>query len=317
MSTLHELLQKKKAAIAATRRGRATRIPDGASRWRIMGGWRAGDPTFWHDFGTHFIKNEAGQNDAVYICTFRTFGKNCAVCDALKQAEATVSTEGGLNALKESKAGARVLINAVDLTPGSDPSKVQVVEMPPSLFEQVINTAELYEKEGVSIFGSQGKDLIINRSGKGLNTKYSVSVAPSHATIPVEYDAKVNNLDEYVAQESTEQQQRALTSVRTLAGLLPAPAVAAAGLPAPARAAAMMFDAAPTPFEDVPDLTATPPWTAQAAPAVVAAPAAAPAVVTVAPAVTVTPTPPAAPAAAPAADGVDDELKRLMESLGG
>lgn len=323
MTSLLELLKKKKQDIQASRKGRTVKIPDGQSRWRIMGSWRAGDPTFWHDFGQHFVKNAAGVMQAAYICTDKTFGRPCAVCEAISGALKHDHDEETKKALTEARAGMRVLVNAIQLE-GEKAGEVQILELPATAFEAVVQIMTEWAEAGETVLGSAGKDMLFNRTGSGIGTKYTVQVAPRSVAVPAALDAKVNNLDEYVMQESSEQQARALNGIRAVAGLLPMSATAgAAGLPLAARSSAMLIDDTPkgvpvsapaaaapartvaetAAFDDVPDFDA--PAAAPAATPVSAPKAAAPVAAPV-----------AAPAVTPPVDTGDDELNALLADLG-
>lgn len=310
MSALLELLKQKKQAIDASRKGRTEKVPDGTSRWRFLTSWRgAGDAQFWHDFGSHFVKDHTGTTKAVYICTEKTFNRPCAVCEAVANGIKGATDDATLKALTDAKSGSRVLVNAMHLD-SSEPHKVHILELPPTVFEQLVTIATEWEEGGQGILGVSGRDVVINRSGTGKNTKYVVQVSPKAMEVPASA-FKPHDLDAYVAQESVEQMQRAIGQVRAVAGLLPGPA-STSGLPLAAAGAASFVDeepaAAPPPrraaaepapaFEDVPDLGEA----AAAPPPRRAEPAAAPA--------------PAAPAPAAAAGGGDSELDDLLASLG-
>jgi hypothetical protein len=304
MSALLELLKQKKQAIDASRKGRTEKIPEGTSRWRVLGSWRgAADPQFWHDFGQHFVKDATGTVKAIYMCTEKTFNRPCAVCDAVAAGVKGATDDATLKIVSDAKSGSRVLVNAMHLDSG-EPHKVHILELPPTVFEQLVTIATEWEEGEQSILGVSGRDLTITRTGAGKNTKYVVQVSPKTTEVPAGA-FKPNNLDEYVAQESVEQMNRAIGMVRSVAGLLPGPG-SSSGLPLAAAGAALLVDeepaAAPPPrraaapavetFEDVPD-TVTPPPRRAAAPAAEAA----------------------APAPA-AAGGGDAELDDLLASLG-
>lgn len=315
MSALLALLKQKQQDISAARKGRTVKPPDGSSRWRILGSWRGEGQQFWHDFGQHFVKDAAGKLGAIYMCAEKTFGKPCAVCEAISQGIKGATDDATMEVLKEAKSGARVLVNALHLD-GPEPNKVQILELPPTVFEQLVAICAEWEEAGQTILGAGGKDVIISRSGKGLGTKYTTQVAAKAVAVPSDVDSKLNDLDAYVQQESSEAQARALNSVRAISGLLPGPSASSGGLPVAARGAAILEDddpyavatpparraaaPAPTEFEDVPDLVETR-AAAAAAPVKEAAPA---------------PVKAAAPAPAPVASSGDDELNDLLASLG-
>lgn len=300
MSALLDLLKAKKQDLAAGKRRKTAKPTEGRTRWRILPSWRGDGQQFWHDFGQHFVKNAAKELKAVYICTEKTFGKPCEICDSLGHAIKGTTDDATMELLKDARSNGRVLLNALHLD-GPTPGEVQILELPPSVFGSIIEIAQEWEEAGESILalGSAGKDIIISREGSGKNTKYVVQVAAKATNVPADVTSRLHNLDEYVQQESLEAQRRALEVVRNV-GALPAPAASTAaslraGGPSvmdetddpyavaepPARRAAAPAAAATPPwtppaeaFEDVPDLAAAP-IAAPAKPAPVAAPAAA------------------------------------------
>lgn len=258
MSALLALLQKKKQYIDAGKRGKTAKIPDGRSRWRFFPSWRGEGQAFWHDFGQHFIKKPDGTMAAVYICTDKTFGKPCEVCDAIGQATKACTDDATMKLLADSGAAGRVLVNAFHLD-GDKPGEVQILELPPTVFNELVGIATEWEEGGESIFDvTAGREVVINRSGAGKLTKYSAQVsAKNSVAVPgVEILKKLHDLDAYVQQESEERRARALNSVRSTAGLLTAPGTGftpsvPAGLPLAAAGAATLMDddepAAPPP----------------------------------------------------------------------
>lgn len=314
MSALLALLQQKKQAIAASRKSKTAKLTDGRSRWRILPSWRGADQPFWHDFGQHFVKNSAGEIQAIYVCSEKTHGKPCEVCSVVAQSIKAATDDATLQLLNDAKANGRVLVNAFHID-GPEPTKVQILELPPTVFGDFVNLAEEFEQAGQSILDlNTGKDIIVTRTGKGKNTKYSTVPAAVSQPVPAAVMAQLNNLDEYVNQETSEGMTRALTSVRSIAGLLPAPTGGArpSGLPLAAAGAATLVDedlyaAAPMPAKApaaaVPTVEDVTPRAVAPAPAPVAA---APAPVA------------AAPVAATAATSTgDDELDALLAGLPG
>lgn len=240
MTSLLELLAAKKKALAANRRAKTVKPEDGRSRWRILPSWRKPDheqpEQFWHDFGAHYIKDQSGELKAIYICSEKTFSKPCAICSTVGQAIKQTHDDEMKNLLMESRSTGRVLLNALRVD-GENPTEPQILEIPPSVFEGMIN---IINEWGVAVLDlEKGMDFVIERSGKGKNTKYSIQVAAKSAPVDSAVMKKVQNLDEYVAQESEEMAQRALTSFREVAGLLGSPAAAA---PSKSALASMALD---------------------------------------------------------------------------
>lgn len=217
------LMKDKKAAMA--KRDKTVKPRPGKNRIVLLPGWRKGEEHIWfHDFGQHFIKNAAKEIQAVYPCADATFGHTCPVCQALSHATSMAKDDETVNLLAEAKASRTVLINVLDLD-GDNPNTPVIYEIKRTVFGQLV---ELIEEWGVKAFQ---QEIVISRDGKGLNTKYSTQISPKEATVPAAALEKLSNLDEYVKQESEEQQRRALTSINAVAGILPAPTAAA-----PARA---------------------------------------------------------------------------------
>jgi hypothetical protein len=257
MSALLELLKNKKQDLAAGKRQKTVKPADGRSRWRILPSWRGAGQQFWHDFGQHFVKKPDNSIAAIYICTDKTFGKPCPICDAVSSGIKSATDDATMKLLKDAKSNGRVLVNAMHLD-GKEPGKVEILELPPTLFAAIIDIAQEWEEAGETIFGAgnEGKDIIIQREGTGMNTKYTAQIAAKSQVVPADVLTKLHDLDAYVQQESHEQQLRALNSVRAVTGLLPAPATSAPSGAMPAAAAAAASIA--TELDD-PYAVATPP----------------------------------------------------------
>lgn len=308
MSALLALLQQKKKDIEASKKGKTMKPLDGTSRYRLFPSWRGEGQQFWHDFGQHFIKNASEEILAIYVCAEKTHGKPCGVCSAINQGIKGATDDATMGLLNEAQSGAKVLLNALHLD-GSTPNKMEIFEVPPTVFSQIVGIATEWEEAGESIFD---KDILITRTGKGKMTKYTVMVAAKTTVLPegVGLHSDLHDLDKYVAQETTDGATRALNGVRTIAGLTDSRMVA--GAPRMIAGAASEEDpyaaaAAPAP---------------RRAPAVAAAPAAVVTDVAVKPAA---PKPAAAPVApavsAPAAAAVaagtgDSDLDDLIAALG-
>ena len=193
-----EMVRSKRKAIqqSSGRREKTVKPTPGKNRFRILPGWRGGDdPTFFHDFGQHFIKGVDGQLKAVYVCTEKTYGKPCAVCEAIAEGMGAAGDDNVLNALSESKSKGRILMNALHLD-GDDPKTPVILDLTPTTAEKVF---DLMDEYGDITDPKTGIDIIINRTGTGLNTEYSVMpAAKSIKGVPAAILEKLHNLDEYV-----------------------------------------------------------------------------------------------------------------------
>lgn len=228
MSALMDLINKKKQDINANNRAKTVKPPEGNSRWRILPSWRAegteNAEQFWHDFGSHYIKDQAEQLRAVYVCTEKTFGKPCEVCTAIAQSMAYSTEDATVKALKEANASARVLVNAVQ-TDGAS-KEVVILELSPTAFAQVITVMQEWgdiTKLDDGQPSATGRDITIERTGKGLNTKYVVQAGNKATPLPSDVMKKVTNLDAYVAQESDSGKLKALTGIASVSGLAALP----------------------------------------------------------------------------------------------
>lgn len=281
---LMELINQKKAALSAGRRQKALKPTEGRSRWRILPGWDKGNPAFFHDFGQHFIKDNTGTIKAVYVCVDKTYGRPCQVCGAISTAIRASGDDAMIAMLKEAGASGRVLVNALHID-GEDPTKPEILELAPGTFNDFLSILQEWGSDVLNLTG--GKDIIIERTGKGKQTKYSVQIAAKSADVDPGVMKKVVNLDEYVAQESEEQANRALANLSAVSGILAAPV-------APRKPS--MADLS-VPGDDIDETLTIPGEPAAAKPAVAA-----------------TPTP--APAATPIDSTGDPELDALLEGLG-
>jgi hypothetical protein len=218
-SKLMALMASKKASMKKVER--TAKVAPGKNRIRILPGWRVGEEHVWfHDFGQHFIKDAADAIQAVYVCTNATFEKDCAVCNAIAAAGRSVADDATAEVLGKAKASRTVLVNALMLD-SDQPNTPQILELKRGVFGQIV---DIVEEWGASVLDpEEGKEIVIVRDGKGLNTKYTAQISPKTYKVPPAALTKLNNLDDYVKQESDEQQRRAIAAVNSVAGVLAAP----------------------------------------------------------------------------------------------
>ena len=237
---------------------KTAKLKPGKNRVRILPGWRAvdpktgaitpeGDPTFFHDFGQHFIKDTADQLQAVYLCNNATYGKPCEVCSALASASRGADDDA-MEVLAKAKASSTILVNALMLD-SDQPNTPVILELKRGVFAKL--TEIIMEWEGKPLDPEMGQEIIMTREGTGLTTKYDAQIGPKVYKVPAAALTQLHNLDEYVAQESEEQKRKAIAAVNSVAGFLPAPSASSGG-DVPKTSASRL--AAPTQaFEDVPD----------------------------------------------------------------
>lgn len=224
--SIQDLIAGKQRDMAAKKSRQNTLKPQpGTHAYRILPSWRGGDDKqFWHDYAMHFIKAKGETKPAaVYICSDKTFGKPCEVCEAAKKLMAVSTNDDMTKQLKEALSAQRYLLNVLHLT-GTEPGKVQIMEVGQGVFESICGLIGEY---GDITDLNEGTDIKITRTGTGLDTKYTVLPAAKSKPVPASVLGQLPNLDEFVAQENPAGETKALTAVGAIAGLLPASGSAA------------------------------------------------------------------------------------------
>lgn len=229
MSALLEKIQKKRQELQRTNINRPEKLASEKNLVRILPEWSpTGD--FSQNWGQHFIKDTTGNLKAVYVCTKTNFDEECPVCQAISEGMAMTSDEDILKALKDSRSSKRILVNALYLKGGKHekPETTPVVlDLPPTVWEAILTTAETFMAEGVNVFDlDEGHNFVIEKTGSGMNTEYKVTPSPRSTKVNVIGDMK--DLAQWARQESEADKAKAVTSVRVIAG-----ASAAAALSAP------------------------------------------------------------------------------------
>ncbi len=231
MSKLLERIKQSRQAIEAKKgRERPVKLGSQKNLVRILPNWKGEeDGEFSQEFGQHFIKDKAGNIQAVYICTATTFGDQCPVCAEIARHSTEVEDEDMVRVLSEARSSSRILVNAIYMNGSHPNAKTEPVllELPPSVFGDVLGIAESYlEDFELNIFDLEGGyDLVITKSGSGRETRYNVTPAPKPRAIPADVLQKARDLNAYAKQEYDAGLQKALTSLNAVMGgrALPAP----------------------------------------------------------------------------------------------
>lgn len=266
--SLLDAIKSKRAAIAAkSNRERPVKLTSAKNQIRILPRWDGDfDGKFFQEFGQHFIKDKNGNVLAVYICTAQTFERECAVCSEIAKHSAALTDESLAGVLAGAKASSRYLVNAIYMNGTHANAKTEPVllELSPSAFNGILAIAENYlEDHGINILDlKEGYDLVIAKSGSGLETKYSVTPSPKPRAIDPAVISKARNLEEYAKQEYDLGLQKALTSLGQAMGgnaALPGPAANRPALTQQNTAAQTLANTAPADldvleaeFEEVP-----------------------------------------------------------------
>lgn len=231
-SLMEKIAAKRKEIKAKTNRVDIIKPAPGKHKYRILPA-KSGDGMFWADLGRHYIKDIEGKMSAVYVCVEQTFGKPCAVCQEIIRAGKHVSEDAEANALEESRCKrADVLLNVLHLSNAEKAGTPQVMGVSPTTFDKILAVFEEYQTEGIDITSlSEGVDLVIEREGTGLNTKYSVMAAVKSKPVAGDVMETAVDLQEFVQQESEADLRKALNAVNAIVGIIDAPIAAAVAAP--------------------------------------------------------------------------------------
>ncbi len=226
MASVMESIKKKKQEIASkTNRTKSAKPLPGKNRYRLLPTWRkeADGPVFVED-GKHFIKDidpATGKEkiQAVYNCDAIVNGTACDVCDALAAAAHSADIDDStLNLLEEAKARGVILFNALHVT-GPDPLVPIVLALTMTTADQVFSMIIEYDDAGVDMLSlTAGIDLIIDKTGSGFETRYSVIAAPKSAPVDASVMKSINDLDAFVA-ETDEARVKALSAISVVSGV--------------------------------------------------------------------------------------------------
>lgn len=198
------------------------KVKEGKTKVRILPGV-AGDGIFWQDLGVHWIKPEPNAKPvAVVGCYDHTYDKPCPVCTAIDKALKSTTDDDEVKAYKEWQARKEVLVNAL-IRSGSDASEDPVVlSITSTTFTAILSIIEEYADEFGDVLDlNTGMDFVIERTGKGLDTKYSVMPAPKSTAVPKGVMDKVIDLADFVEKEYFGKETKALNAISEISGVTP------------------------------------------------------------------------------------------------
>jgi hypothetical protein len=158
---------------------------EGANRYRFFipekAEWLPANGQFWADLGVYWIKaEENGKPLAVVGSKSVVYQQPDEIATAIDRAIQTAIDEDSKKLYESWRAKTSILVNVLDRSKGSsNPDEPQILELSPTTWGKVMAVIQQYGDEGEDVLDPvNGIDLIITRSGKGLNTEYSVNVAP-------------------------------------------------------------------------------------------------------------------------------------------
>lgn len=229
MADLKALMAKKKKEMEKKQGGQmsAKKPTQGKFTYRILPAWRkpneadiaAGTPApFWHDFGVHWVKKEEnGKPVAVHICNEKTYGESCEICNQIGRAMVMTDDDDTKKVLKACNAKQSYLMNALRYEDGK-PGEPFVLEVGQRTFDQIVDLIDEYDD--ITDL-KEGTDIVINRSGTGFDTEYTVMPAKKSKPVSEDVLGKLHDLDVGVDQTNSVKHNLALEAVSEIAGIMP------------------------------------------------------------------------------------------------
>ena len=182
--------------------------------------WVPASGQFWADLGVHWIKaDKNGKPLAVVGDVDTVYQRPSEIAAAIEAAIQSAPDEESKELYTEWRARKSVLFNVVDRNNNDD---LVPLELTPTTAGKVFDLIEIYAAAGKDIFDPiEGVDIIITKTGKGLNTNYDVAVSPA---VPKPLDpsilSKTIDLHEFIKQNFFRgEEQKALNYIGSIAGV--------------------------------------------------------------------------------------------------
>lgn len=189
---------------------------------------------FWQDYGEHWIKStektDSGRNKIISVsaCVSKAYEQDCPYCSVINEAFAYMKdnehnhSDEEMALISEAKSKRRILINAAVRTSKSGDYEVRLISLPSTAFDGI--TAQVEEWGGALVRDKGGRDIVIERSGEGINTSYSVTVtsdANAGKDIDDSWTDQAIDLDSFVKGkiDTPERLESAMKSIAQLAGV--------------------------------------------------------------------------------------------------
>lgn len=200
LERIRENLQKAKEE-ADKRNAKYFQFKDGRNVIRILEPWDDATGDISRVFAKHWGLGPEGKT-AVF-CPRVSFGLNCPICDELDRIWKAKPDESTKEWLRKVGATPRHYVNIIDL---NDLEKgVQAAEFPKTLIEDVWKfISDPDAGYGDITDWDNGYDLIVDKSGVGLSTRYDITVKRTPTPISKDFKEHIINLDALVKKESRE-----------------------------------------------------------------------------------------------------------------
>lgn len=219
--------------------GKAVKLKEGKTVIRVLG--KPGE-VFWAENGVHWIKaEEKGKPIAVVGCHDIVHGTPCPVCAAIERATASVTDDDELKLVKDWKAKKTIYICALVRSGPDKSDQPQVVELTPTTFGKILSILEEYAAADIDMLHpTTGFDLTVERTGKGLNTEYSVNTTPKSDPFDPKLLENLPDLKAIIEKEFFRgEENKAVTAIGNISGVSMGTAGPALAAPAAAKAPAL------------------------------------------------------------------------------
>lgn len=177
---------------------------------------------FWQELGVHWIKTEKdGKPVAVVGCRDEVYGQPCEICTAIDRAAKAVTSDEELAIIKEWKTKKTAVVVALVKTGADKSPEPQIVELTGGAFSDILSTWETYLADDVNILDPDtGVDLVIERSGRGFDTKYRVQVAPKSEPVDKDILTRLPDLMAHIEKEFFRgDEPKALLAISNMTGI--------------------------------------------------------------------------------------------------
>ena len=204
---------------------------EGRSVWRVIVpnpnevSWVKDDGIFFRELGVHWIKPDLNAKPTHVVGSEEIcYGRVSPLAAAIDMAIANAYDEDSKKLYEEWKVRRTIIMNVVNRDNGNT---VDILELTTTTFSKLMDAANLYDDNGINIFDHKaGMDVVITKTGKGLNTSYEVTVAPQipgKPFLPVtdEQLRQAQDLDAWIESNFFRQgeAEKALAYVSTMAGI--------------------------------------------------------------------------------------------------
>lgn len=230
--------------------GDTSKPKEGRNTYRIVFKLFNGDERFWRDLGVHWIKaSKDGKPVAVVGDCDTVYSQPSVINTAIDMAIASAADEESKELFSGFRARKTVLINVINR---GDNDKEEVLELTTTTFGKILDLVQLYETEGQDVLDNNaGYDIVITKSGRDLNTKYDVAVAPLtpgklYKPVTAAQLESARNLDDFIAQKFFRgEEQKALNAISQISGVYVPTLTSIAGATTPSAALASPSAAVP------------------------------------------------------------------------